>query len=89
MNQTTPVAPRSPLEQYEETIKKVFTYENLTAILAVIQSVKPPYEDSRIKEDQFSTIVYNAEIDGMNKVSSGIIAFINKRGVLPINMPKA
>lgn len=79
---------KTPLEQYQVTIDKVFTYENLTAILAVIQSLKPPYEDKRIKDSEFETLVYNAEIDGMNRVSQGIVEFVNKRGILPTNIPK-
>ena len=80
---------KSPLDEYKVTIDKVFTYENLTAILAVIQSLKPAYDDSRIKDSEFETIVHNARIDGMNYISHGVVDFINKRGVLPTNMPQA
>lgn len=51
---------------------EIFKAENLTAITFFLHSIIP-YQESRIKESEFLTIVANAKIEGMKELVELII----------------
>lgn len=73
---------QNPLKQYEVAIKEIFTYERLPAILAVLNSFRPPY-GGFIREDEFNTIVYVAQVDAIDKLQKDITQFVLNNNVLP------
>ena len=71
-----------PLVQHETAVKEIFTYERLPAILAVIDSLRPVYGNF-IKEDQFKTLVYAAQVDAIDSLKTGILSFVMSNNNLP------
>ena len=72
----------NPLEQYEATIKEIFTYERLPAILAVLNSFRPPY-GGFVKSNEFQTVVYAAQVDAIDKLQKDITQFVLNNNSLP------
>jgi len=67
--------PKTPYEQYEVSIKEIFTFEHLPAIIALINHVRPKHE-SFVKEDEFSTVVYAAKNDALDDLVKRINTYI-------------
>lgn len=65
----------NPNTSVDDTIKSIFTTHNETYIVKVLESLR---DDSgkRIREDEFSTLVHNARMDGQNDLILGVIKFI-------------
>ena len=76
---------QDPLQQYEVAIKEIFTYERLPAILAVLNSFRPPY-GGFVKSDEFSTVVYAAKVDAVDELQKKLTQFVINNGQLP-NVP--
>jgi len=73
---------QNPLEQYEVAIKEIFTYERLPAILAVLNSFRPPY-GGFVKSDEFSTVVYASKVDAIDELQKKLTAFVINNNNLP------
>lgn len=74
--------PKTPYEQFEVSIKEIFTFEHLPAIIALINHVRPKHE-SFVKEDEFSTLVYAAKNDAIDELVNRINTFIISNTNLP------
>lgn len=72
----------NPLEQHEVAIKEIFTYERLPAILAVLNSFRPPY-GGFVKSDEFSTVVYAAQVDAIDEQQKKLTQFVISNSTLP------
>lgn len=66
--------PTSPLEQYDSTIKEIFTLDKLPAIFAVINSLRSPYGEW-IKDTEFDTVVHVAGVQAVDKLIKDITQF--------------
>jgi hypothetical protein len=72
----------NPLEQYEVAIKEIFTYERLPAILAVLNSFRPPY-GGFVKSNEFATVVYAAQVDAIDEQQRKLTQFVMNNNALP------
>lgn len=70
------------LEQYETQIKEIFTYEKLPAILAVLNSFRPPY-GHWVRENEFETIVNAAKTEAMDDIQIQLQNFVASINDLP------
>lgn len=73
---------QDPLEQYSVAIKEIFTYERLPAILAVLNSFRPPY-GGFVRENEFKTIVYAAKVDAIDELQKKLTQFVINNNNLP------
>ena len=73
---------QNPLEQHEVAIKEIFTYERLPAILAVLNSFRPPY-GGFIREDEFNTVVYASKVDAIDEQQTKLTQFVMNNNKLP------
>lgn len=72
----------NPLEQHAVAIKEIFTYERLPAIIAVLNSLRPPY-GGFIREDEFSTVVYAAHVDAIDNLHKNLTQYVLNNNSLP------
>ena len=72
----------NPLEQHEVAIKEIFTYERLPAILAVLNSFRPPY-GGFVRGSEFDTVVYAAQVDAMDDLQKRLTQFVLNNNNLP------
>lgn len=72
----------NPLEQYESAIKEIFTYERLPAILAVLNSFRPPY-GGFVKPTSHDTVVYAAKVDAIDEQQRMLTQFVLNNNSLP------
>lgn len=72
----------NPLEQHEVAIKEIFTYERLPAILAVLNSFRPPY-GGFVKSSEFETVVYAAQVDAIDDMQKKLTTFVMNNNGLP------
>ena len=70
------------LEQYESQIQEIFTLDKLPVILAVINSLRPPYGEW-LKDNEFDTVVHVAQIQAIDKLQKDLAQFVINQGVLP------
>ena len=73
---------QDPLQQYEVAIKEIFTYERLPAILAVLNSFRPPY-GGFVRGSEFETIVYAAKVDAIDEQQKKLTQFVINNNNLP------
>lgn len=74
---------QDPLEQYSVAIKEIFTYERLPAILAVLNSFRPPY-GGFVKSNEFETVVYAAKVDAIDKLQKDLTQYVINNNQLPL-----
>jgi len=69
-------------EELQQKIREIFKEENIPAIVAVINHVRPQYR-GLCKETEFDTIVNVAKLDGVQELVENIINYVqeNKAGV--------
>lgn len=75
--------PKSPLEQHEVAIKEIFTYDRLPAILAVLNSFRPPH-NGFLREDEFTTVAYAAQCDARDYIIQQVQQFVINNNKPPI-----
>jgi len=73
---------QNPLEQHEVAIKEIFTLERLPAIIAVINSLRPPY-GNWIKESEYLTVVCAAQTEAIDNLQRDLTNFVVNHGQLP------
>jgi hypothetical protein len=70
------------LKQYESQISEIFTLDKLPVILAVINSLRPPYGEW-LKETEFDTVVHVAQIQAIDKLQKDLAQFVINGSTLP------
>lgn len=69
------------MEQYQEQINHIFTQDNLPAILAVLNHIRPKYL-GLCKDTEFNTIVNVAKLDGIQELVAELIQYVqNQKGI--------
>lgn len=79
-NQKKPITNplQTDLERYSASIDKIFTRDNLPAILAVLNSLIPR-DRTRILPSEYETIVAAARYDGALKITNDVVDFVATR----------
>lgn len=60
-----------------DKIKNIFTQDNIPAILAVINHVRPVYTDL-CKESEYLTVVNAAKLDAVHELTQNIINYVQE-----------
>lgn len=69
---------QSDLERYAASIDRIFTRDNLPAILAVLNHLLPR-DKERTKDSEFNTLVAAARYDGAINIVNDVITFVQGR----------
>lgn len=69
---------QSDIDRYAATIDKIFTRDNLPAILAVLNSLIPR-DRTRIFPSEYETIIAAARYDGALKITNDVVDFVATR----------
>lgn len=70
--------------KHKEQISKVFTYENLPAILEVFNSFSPT--GNIVEQDQFVTLVNATRSDYHKEMIGKVIEYVTSHASLPTNI---
>lgn len=62
----------------QRKVDDIFKLENLEAILAVLNSVRPGYLNL-CKDNEFATIVNAARLDGVQELIQSVVEYVNKK----------
>lgn len=62
------------LQKYEIVLKDIFTTEHLPAIVCLLNALRP-YNENRVLDNEFNTVVAAAKLDGMDELIRKVIEY--------------